>query len=81
MGPVELARIALHIGNRLTPCEIGREAIYIQPDRVHSVTRPFEPQGGAYRGKAPLNQSLLGHGHIAGHAHDYGRKHSPKRSS
>lgn len=84
-GPVELARIAWHIGNRHTPCEIGRSAIYIQPDHVleemviglgahvHHVTRPFEPEGGAYGGKGPLLESHHGHSHshsqAKAHAH------------
>ena len=105
-GQVALARIAWHIGNRHTPCEIGREAIYIQPDHVlaemvrglgahvHSVTRPFEPEGGAYGGKGPLNESHHGHSHdhnhghshdhahdnSHGHAHDISHGHAPKRN-
>jgi urease accessory protein len=82
---VELARIAWHIGNRHTPAEITRDAIYIQPDHVledmviglgahvHRVTRPFEPEGGAYGGKGPLLDSHHGHGHA--HAHDRPHAH------
>ena len=70
-GPLELARIAWHIGNRHTPAEITPAAIYIQPDHVlaemvtglgghvHRVMRPFEPEGGAYGGKGPLSESCL----------------------
>ena len=99
-GAVELARIAWHIGNRHTPCEIGRDAIYIQPDHVleemviglgahvHQVTRPFEPEGGAYGGKGPLVESHHGHGHSHDHEHHHGHDHGhdhgdhsqPKRS-
>lgn len=85
--PVELARIAWHIGNRHTPAEITRAAIYIQPDHVleemvaglgghvHRVRRPFEPEGGAYGGKGPLQQGHHHHGggdhhHHHDHAHD-----------
>lgn len=85
-GPIELARIAWHIGNRHTACEITRDAIYIQPDHVlaemvtglgahvHAVTRAFEPEGGAYGGKGPLLESHHGHGHVHdhGHTHDHG---------
>ena len=85
-GPVELARIAWHIGNRHTPAEITRDAIYIQPDHVlaemvtglgahvHAVTRPFEPEGGAYGGKGPLLESHHGHSHHP-HLHDHDHDH------
>ncbi len=74
-----LARIAWHIGNRHTPAEIAPSAIYIQPDHVleemviglgahvHHVTRPFDPEGGAYGGKGPLQK-----GHHHGHDHSHG---------
>lgn len=67
-----LARIAWHIGNRHTPAEVTVGAIYIQPDHVledmviglgahvHHVMRAFEPEGGAYGGKGPLQR---GHHH------------------
>ena len=75
-----LARIAWHIGNRHTPAEITGQAIYIKPDHVlaemveglgahvHRVTRPFEPEGGAYGSKGPLQK---GHHHHAGHDHSH----------
>ena len=78
-GP-ELARIAWHIGNRHTACEVTAKALYIQPDHVleamviglgahvHHVTRPFEPEGGAYGSKGPLKES---HHHGHGHSHDH----------
>jgi urease accessory protein len=78
-----LARIAWHIGNRHTPAEVTASAIYIQPDHVleemviglgahvHHVTRPFEPEGGAYGGKGPLQS---GH-HHQGHSHEHGHDH------
>ncbi len=79
--PAALARIAWHIGNRHTPAEVTATAIYIQPDHVleemviglgahaHHVKRPFDPEGGAYGGKGPLEP---GHHH---HAHDHGGQH------
>ncbi|MEZ5816816.1 MAG: urease accessory protein UreE [Hyphomicrobiaceae bacterium] len=85
-----LARIAWHIGNRHTPAEIALDAIYIKPDHVlsemvrglgghvHEVRRPFEPEGGAYGGKGPLQS---GHHHAIDqhdhhhHAHDHGHHH------
>lgn len=81
-----LARIAWHIGNRHTPAEITAEAIYIKPDHVlaemvaglgahvHCVRRPFEPEGGAYGGKGPL-QSGHHHGHADGGGHGHSHEH------
>jgi len=81
-----LARIAWHIGNRHTPAEISEHAIYIKPDHVlaemveglgahiHQVSRPFEPEGGAYGSKGPLQK---GHHHgDHGHDHRHGHDHS-----
>ncbi|RVT85608.1 urease accessory protein UreE [Rhodobacteraceae bacterium CCMM004] len=67
----DLPRLAWHIGNRHTPCEIGADRLWIRADPVladmlarlgadtQEVTRPFRPEGGAY-----------GHGRTHGHAHD-----------
>ncbi len=83
----DLARLAWHIGNRHTAAEITRDAIYIQPDHVleemvtrlgahvHHVTRPFEPEGGAYGGHGPLLESHHGHSHAPGHAHEHAHEH------
>ena len=66
-----LPRLAWHIGNRHTPCQIEQERVLIQFDPVirhmleHldativEVTEPFTPEGGAY-----------GHGRT--HSHDHG---------
>jgi urease accessory protein len=89
-----LARIAWHIGNRHTPAEITDHAIYIKPDHVlaemveglgahvHQVSRPFEPEGGAYGSKGPLQSGHHGahdhahdHGHEHGHRHDHADRH------
>lgn len=84
-----LARIAWHIGNRHTPAEITAHAIYIKPDHVlaemveglgghvHTVKRPFEPEGGAYGGKGPLQTGHHHHGHGHDHGHDHGHTHDP----
>ena len=65
-----LARIAWHVGNRHTPCQIADDHILIREDKVlqamleglgASVTRvtaPFTPEGGAY-----------GHGRTHDHEH------------
>lgn len=85
--PAALARIAWHIGNRHTPAEVTASAIYIQPDHVleemviglgahvHHVTRPFEPEGGAYGGKGPLSKGHHHHG-PGEHAHSHGQPHA-----
>ena len=68
-GP-DLVRLAWHIGNRHTPCQIESGRLFIRRDRVlsdmllglgavlHEVTEPFRPEGGAY-----------GHGRTHGHSH------------
>ena len=66
-----LPRLAWHIGNRHTPCQIEDDRLLIQDDPVIAhmlahlgadviaVTQPFTPEGGAY-----------GHGRT--HSHDHG---------
>jgi urease accessory protein len=69
-GP-NLPRLAWHIGNRHTPCQIAGDALLILRDpvirhmlehlgaQVAEATRPFTPEGGAY-----------GHGRT--HSHEHG---------
>ncbi|MCG6882436.1 MAG: urease accessory protein UreE [Silicimonas sp.] len=69
-GP-DLARLAWHVGNRHTPCQIEAGALLIQRDKVIGhmlehlgaklveVEEPFTPEGGAY-----------GHGRT--HSHEHG---------
>lgn len=66
----DIPRLAWHIGNRHTPCEIFADRLVILHDpvlwdmvlhlgaRVEEVTGPFNPEGGAY-----------GHGRTMGHEH------------
>ncbi|WP_435170058.1 urease accessory protein UreE [Falsirhodobacter sp. 1013] len=66
----DLPRLAWHIGNRHTPCQIERDRLVIRRDHVlegmlqglGATVRPsmerFSPEGGAY-----------GHGRTMGHAH------------
>lgn len=66
----ELVRLAWHIGNRHTPCQLGADRLLIQRDHVmrdmltklgaelHDISEPFTPEGGAY-----------GHGRTHSHAH------------
>ena len=56
----DLTRVAWHIGNRHTPCQIEPGRLLIQHDHVirdmlgkigaatRDVTEPFTPEGGAY---------------------------------
>ncbi|GGA28431.1 urease accessory protein UreE [Neptunicoccus cionae] len=67
-GP-DLVRLAWHVGNRHTPCQIESDHLLIQNDPVighmlehlgatlKQVNRPFTPEGGAY-----------GHGRTHSHA-------------
>jgi urease accessory protein len=72
-----LNRLAWHIGNRHTPCQIEPDRLLIARDHVleamlthlgaktEIVTEPFRPEGGAY-----------GHGRTFGHSHgDEGHHH------
>lgn len=83
--PHHLMRIAWHLGNRHTPTELADGAIFIATDHVladmvtglggevRAVTRPFEPEGGAYGGHGPLHSGHHhGHGH---HHHDHDHHH------
>ena len=68
----DLTRLAWHIGNRHTPCQIEAYRLLIQRDHVlaemlqrlgaeiRDVTEPFTPEGGAY-----------GHGRTHGHDHSH----------
>ena len=68
-GP-DLARLAWHIGNRHTPCQIAPDRLLIPNDHVlaqmleklgaglRQTVEPFTPEGGAY-----------GSGRTHGHAH------------
>jgi len=65
-----LTRLAWHIGNRHTPCQIEPSRLLIQRDHVlrgmleklgaslRDINEPFTPEGGAY-----------GHGRTHSHAH------------
>lgn len=67
-----LPRLAWHIGNRHTPCQVEDHRLLIQRDHVladmleklgatvREVYEPFQPEGGAY-----------GHGRTHGHSHSH----------
>jgi len=74
----DLVRLAWHIGNRHTPCQIDTGRLLIQRDHVirgmlqligahlREVVAPFRPEGGAYgHGRTHGHD----HGHVDDHAH------------
>jgi len=87
-----LLRLAWHLGNRHLPTEIDGETLYIRRDHVieemlrglgadvRPVTRPFDPEGGAYHGRdhdrahghAGANDDGGSHRHAADDDHDGG---------
>lgn len=66
----DLVRLAWHVGNRHTPCQINTDHLLIQADpvighmlehlgaKVEPIDAPFTPEGGAY-----------GHGRTHSHEH------------
>lgn len=77
-NPSVLARLAWHIGNRHTPCQVEAGRLLILRDHVLEdmlgklgaetvhVTEPFLPEGGAY-----------GHGRTHGHSHSHDPHEDP----
>lgn len=73
-----LPRIAWHIGNRHTPCQVEDTRLLIKRDHVlkgmlmklgatvRDVCEPFQPEGGAY-----------GHGRTHGHSHSHDPQDDP----
>lgn len=73
-----LTRLAWHIGNRHTPCQIEADHLLIRRDpvledmlrrlgaTVRQVVAAFRPEGGAY-----------GHARTMGHRHDHDHDHDP----
>ncbi|MQQ10210.1 urease accessory protein UreE [Epibacterium sp. SM1979] len=79
-----LTRIAWHVGNRHTPCQIETDRLLIQHDHVirdmlkllgaevAEVVEPFTPEGGAYgHGRTHSHDHGHGHGPDAGHTHEH----------
>jgi urease accessory protein len=85
-GP-DLARLAWHIGNRHTPCQIGADRLFILRDHVLEemlaglgatvtpVMAPFRPEGGAYGLGRTMGHD---HGPAATHrqVHHHGSHHA-----
>lgn len=86
-GP-DLPRLAWHIGNRHTPCQIEAARLLIAQDHVlagmleglgatlREVTEPFGPEGGAYGHGRTMGHEQGGHDHGGhDHAHEPGHRH------
>jgi urease accessory protein len=86
-----LARLAWHIGNRHTPCQIEGERLVIARDHVleamlrqlgadlQPLRAPFRPEGGAYgHGRTMGHDHGPAHGHD--HPHDHGHDHDHAHS-
>ena len=83
-NPLRLTRIAWHIGNRHTAAEITADALYIEDDHVLAemvrgqggtatrVTRPFQPERGAYEHDCGHDHGAHGHAHDHSHSDDHG---------
>ncbi|MGA9251029.1 MAG: urease accessory protein UreE [Roseobacter sp.] len=84
----DLSRIAWHIGNRHTPCQIEKGRLLIQHDHVMAdmlarigaqvaeVHEPFTPEGGAYgHGRTHGHDHSHTHGPGAEHAHEHHHEH------
>ena len=82
----DLPRLAWHIGNRHTPCQVGPDRLLIQADHVLAdmlshlgaevteVTESFTPEGGAY-GHGRTFAHDHGHSHGLDHSHDQDHHH------
>lgn len=84
----DLARLAWHIGNRHTPCQVEPDRLLIREDPVLAgmleglgatlsrVTAGFTPEGGAYgHGRTMGHDHGHGQDHPHGHAHHHGAHH------
>ncbi|RWR10863.1 urease accessory protein UreE [Paenirhodobacter populi] len=87
----DLVRLAWHIGNRHTPCQIEPARLVIRQDhvlkamleqlgaRVRETIEPFRPEGGAYGMGRTMGHDHGGHDHgghdLAGHGHSHGPGH------
>jgi urease accessory protein len=81
--PLQLIRIAWHLGNRHVPVQVLARSLRIRRDhvlaemaaqlgaRVVEIEAPFDPEGGAYA--APAGDHPHGHDHHHHDGHDHGR--------
>lgn len=80
----DLPRLAWHIGNRHTPCEVHADHLLIREDhvlermlrglgaRITRAVRPFAPESGAYG-----TGRTMGHDHGPAHSPDHVHGHHP----
>jgi urease accessory protein len=85
--PLQLTRVAWHLGNRHVPVQVLARSLRIRRDhvlaemavhlgaRVIEIEAPFDPEGGAYAAPADghHHQAHDHHHHQDGHRHDHGR--------
>ncbi|MGZ9812293.1 urease accessory protein UreE [Pseudoroseicyclus sp. H15] len=85
-----VARLAWHIGNRHTPCQIEADRLILRHDKVlwamleglgaemDEARGPFTPEGGAYGAGQVMGHDHGpgdGHGQDHGHGHAHGHDH------
>jgi urease accessory protein len=87
--PLQLVRLAWHLGNRHLPTQIMPKALRIRRDhvieamvrglgaRLIEIEAPFDPEGGAYAGggHADSSESHLHHAAARHTSHDHGGHH------
>ncbi len=90
-GP-DMVRLAWHVGNRHTPCQISSDHLLIQDDpvighmlehlgaRVQKVHAPFTPEGGAYGHGRTHSHEHVATAHDHGHSHSHGHSNSHSHS-
>ncbi|SOB90278.1 urease accessory protein [Rhodobacter sp. JA431] len=83
----DLTRLAWHIGNRHTPCQIEAGRLVIRDDhvleamlkglgaKVEKRMEPFRPESGAYGTGRTMGHDHGGHDHGHSHAHGHGGFH------
>ncbi|GBQ56223.1 urease accessory protein UreE [Komagataeibacter swingsii] len=79
---LHLLRLAWHLGNRHLPAAIGERCILVRHDHViadmihglgghvRTVRAPFDPESGAYAGRAGAHAHSHDHGDGHHHSHD-----------
>lgn len=84
----DLVRLAWHIGNRHTPCEITPDGLRILDDHVlramldqlgattRKISAPFRPEGGAYGHGRTMGHSHGPEDHSGEHGHAHGHDHA-----
>ena len=83
----DLPRLAWHIGNRHTPCQIEADHLVIRRDHVLEkmltglgaeliiCDAPFRPEGGACGHGRTMGHDHGGHDHAHDHGHSHGHGH------